>query len=100
MNTLVDFDENYGYDTPEYYEIQTCYNALIQLKEGQKIKTPVFDFKKSLQTALRDTGPSDIIIFDGLFAAWEPLNNLADYILYIESPLLCTVYASFISKQL
>ena len=71
----------YGHDTPEYFELEECIQAIQKLKDGEEADIPIYDFKLGKQTGNRKVIAKPVIIFEGLFAAYGKLGSLADLII-------------------
>jgi uridine kinase len=80
------FTGKYGHDTPEYFELENCHSVLKRLKEGHAVEIPRYSYKTGKQEGYRLALPKSIIIIEGLFASYGPLQGLADFSIYVESP--------------
>lgn len=77
-----------NYDHPNSIDLDLVYKHLYSLKQGKSVLIPVYDFKKHNrvpnETVL--TQPTQIIIFEGIFALYdEKIRDLASIKLYVES---------------
>lgn len=74
-----------GHDLPEYYNMDSCYKTLYNLKEGKQVSIPG---KKSEGIGLEQilVNPCPVILVEGLFAGYGRMTELADFIIYAESP--------------
>ena len=88
----VDFEEKKfkNFDTPEALETELLIRHIEQLKNGQEIQIPEYDFGnnptgKSQRKPGRIIKPKDFIILDGLFWLCDPrLRELTDVSIFIE----------------
>jgi len=77
----------YGHDTPEYFEHAECYKTISYLKNGNPAQIPFYNYREGKQTGVISVEPKPVIIAEGLFGAYAEMADLADYIVYVESPL-------------
>lgn len=87
-------DEIYRWDAPSHYNIYESSERLNKLKHNTPVNFPVFDF--STQQSIRDEKitPSNLIFFEGIYAAYGSLLNVMDYIVYVDVPF----HARFIRR--
>lgn len=91
-NLHVEFEWNKfkNFDTPEALETELLIRHIEQLKNGQEIQIPEYDFGnnptgKSQRKPGRIIKPKDFIILDGLFWLCDPrLRELTDVSIFIE----------------
>jgi len=77
----------YGHDTPEYFGHEAYYRVISDLKNGNSVMVPFYNYKEGKQTSITAVEPWPVIIAEGLFGAYGEMADLADYIIYVESPL-------------
>ncbi len=63
----------YTHDNPKSIDISSAVFDLGQLKAGQEVEIPTYDFQNEIQDGYRSCKPSPIIIVEGIFAFYDPL---------------------------
>lgn len=81
------FKGRYGHDTPEYFEVAECAKTIKLLINTKSAIIPVYDYKQGKQTGLNVIIPKPVVVIEGLFASFGELAELADMVVYVESPL-------------
>lgn len=81
------FKGRYGHDTPEYFEVAECAKTIKSLLDTKSAIIPVYDYKQGKRTDSNVINAKPVIVVEGLFAAFGELAELADVIVYVESPL-------------
>ena len=77
-----------NYDHPDAYDIDLLSKHLIDLKEGNSIKKPVYDFVQHnrSETEYEIIEPANVIIVEGILTlAIEEIRNLCDIKLFVRS---------------
>ncbi len=75
-----------NFDHPEAFDWNLLEDHLAQLKNGQSVKVPIYDFKKSRRVGTEKIplGPGKVIIFEGIFALWqEQIRRMMDLKIYL-----------------
>ncbi len=80
------FTSPHGHDNPDYFEVDEASLSLSVLAEGKEVSIPVYDYLQGIPVGVRQVEPKPIVIYEGLFAATRGLADLADLIVYVESP--------------
>ena len=78
--------ENYNFDRPEALDLDLAYKHLLQLKNGEEIQMPVYNFNKSRRlNYTKKVSPKNVIIFEGIFALHEKrMRDLMDLKLFFD----------------
>ncbi len=83
-------DGSYNFDTPEAFDIEACYQAAVDLSEGKGVTIPLYDYVTMKRIGERDIKPlkskDQLIVVEGLFALYPPLNTLGFLRIFIEAP--------------
>ena len=91
---LVDSEGKDNYDHPEAFDWELLTEHLIQLKRGESIQSPTYDFINSKRgTETTFVASTDVIILEGLFTLFsEDIRNLLDIkvFLHVESDIRFT----------
>lgn len=77
----------FGHDTPEYFEVNDCIKCIKALKNNEITSIPVYSYQLGRQTGERNGLPKPIVIYEGLYAAYDGLSTISDIVVYVESPL-------------
>ncbi|MCG8525357.1 MAG: hypothetical protein MI748_03175 [Opitutales bacterium] len=78
-------DPRYGLDHPEHYGIGECVRLIGELKKGNSMQMPEFDFKTRTHLEPQTIRSNSILIVEGLYAGTEELRAIADVVIYIQS---------------
>jgi uridine kinase len=88
-NMKPDAQGNYDFDAPESVDIDACAKAVQVLAEGKTATFPVYDMKTSERTGMQkrraDNGVRFIVV-EGIFALYQPLRDIADLKIYLDTP--------------
>ncbi|MBM3210686.1 uridine kinase [Candidatus Poribacteria bacterium] len=76
-------DENF--DSPDALELGLLKEHIIQLRKGQDIEKPVYDFKLQARGGYEVFKPADIMIVEGLFALYDMLYEVIDLRIFVEA---------------
>jgi uridine kinase len=80
-----------NYDHPKAFDWELVRNHLIQLKSGQVIEAPVYDFNTSSRTNKTiSVKPSKVVIFEGIFSLFDSeIRKMLDILtfLHVESDI-------------
>lgn len=82
-----DLDPTYRWDHPSCYGLDTIATKIKQLLARRTIELPVYDFAKGQNTSKREVSPSRLLLVEGLYADFGPLEGIADISIYVEAPL-------------
>ncbi|GAB1857647.1 hypothetical protein MHTCC0001_24840 [Flavobacteriaceae bacterium MHTCC 0001] len=93
---IKNIDPDYKWDHPNNFEINACYDALIKLKNNQVVNVPNYNFIREAPISYKTIVPAPIIIFEGLYANYNKLQDLNDISVYVKSPW----YARMIRRAL
>jgi uridine kinase len=74
-----------NFDHPEAFDWALLRQHLYQLKQGEAIETPVYDFRTNRRTTETvPVGPCNAILFEGIYALWDAeIRNLFDLKIYL-----------------
>lgn len=76
-----------NYDTPSAFDWETQHKVIKSLKEGKRIKGPIYSFHKNDRTGWEMLEPAKIIIFEGLFSFWDDeICKEADLQIFVDTP--------------
>ncbi len=84
---LNQINEQYRWDDPSFYSINSCVETIAKLRKDINVEVPVFSFTQKKQIATELIEPRKLIIFEGLYTAFGRLKNSGDINLYVEAPL-------------
>ena len=78
--------EDYNFDRPEALDLDLAYRHLSQLRNGESIEMPVYNFNISKRLSYtQKVSPKKIIIFEGIFALYEKrMRDLMDLKLFFD----------------
>lgn len=83
-----------NYDHPGSFDWPLLRHHLAELKSGNPIKSPVYDFKASGRTEeVEEVGPSKVILFEGIFSLYDQeIRDLLDIkaFLHVDSDIRFT----------
>ncbi len=75
-----------NFDSPERFDENLFRHQLNQLKSGEPIDSPIYDFAThSRKKETQKIEPSDIIIVDGILSLWVGEKNLFDYVIFVKA---------------
>ena len=76
---------SFNFDHPEAFDWELLKDHLSRLKNGERVATPVYDFKVSRRTdQVELLGPCRVILFEGIYALWDAeVRSLFDVKLYL-----------------
>jgi len=72
------------FDQPEVIDMELIATHLDDLKAGESIDKPIYDFKSGERLGYEKVNPKPIIILEGLFALDDRLASLADLKVFID----------------
>lgn len=74
-----------NFDHPEAFDWNLLRSHLSQLKQGESIASPVYDFRSSRRAEQTlEVGPCKTIVFEGIFALWDTaIRDLFDVKIYL-----------------
>lgn len=78
-------DPVYGLDHIHHYGIRECVDILSTLRSGNATDMPKYDFKLREHVGTQLLIPNELILIDGLYAAYGPLATELDFVIYTES---------------
>ncbi len=76
----------YKFDDLRNFQIKRCYSDLKRLLSGKEIVRPNFNLKENISKGKELVHPKDIIILEGIYAFYSPLDLLSKFRIYIETP--------------
>lgn len=79
----------YNFDTPDAIDLEACYQATKDLSEGKDVTIPVYNYvslKREGTEHIKAPRPGQLIVVEGLFALYPPLNKLGTIRMFIEAP--------------
>jgi len=76
--------KNENWDLPQAWKFELIKKHLIELKNKNKIKKPVYDFSTGYIKTYEDVKPSSIIILEGNFALSKEFVDLLDLKIFID----------------
>ena len=76
------FDHNF--DEPAAIDMELLAEHLRQLKSGQAIKKPLYDFATHSRAGYEKFAPAKIILLDGLFCLHEPVKQQLDVRIFVD----------------
>ena len=78
--------QNYNFDRPEALDLDLAYKHLLQLKNGEAIEMPVYNFNSSKRMPFtQKVYPKSVIIFEGIFALHEKrMRDIMDLKLFFD----------------
>ena len=82
-------DGSYDFDAPESVDIVDVARAVTELKTGKLVTIPVYDMVTSDRTGTQTIQlkpDQKFIVIPGIFAFHEPLRNLGDIKIYVDTP--------------
>ena len=83
-----------NFDHPQAFDWNLLREHLKELKSGQTIKCPVYDFKNSARTEeYEEIGPCKVVLFEGIFSLYDQeIRNLLDIkcFLHVDSDIRFT----------
>lgn len=77
-----------NYDHPNSFDMDLLLKDLLELKKGNKVFSPMYDFKmhnrKSNET--KEVNPTKVIILEGILALYDKrIRDISDILIYVES---------------
>lgn len=81
------FAQDFSFDTPEAMDLNLMAEHLLQLKNGQEVKSPLYDFVtcKSILNQI-PKAPAKIVLSEGLYNLNEEVRDIMDVKVYIYTP--------------
>ncbi|MEK7588024.1 MAG: hypothetical protein AAB457_04365 [Patescibacteria group bacterium] len=82
-------DGTFDYDAPEAVAIDECAKAIETLRQGKPTTIPVYDMKVSDRTGTQVIQPKPddtFLVVAGIFSFHEPLRQLGDLKIYLDTP--------------
>ncbi|SRR5260221_3512647 len=82
-------DGTYDFDNPDTIDLAACREAAQQLSEGKDVEIPLYDyvsFKRTGTEIIKGASSGEVVVVEGLFALYPPLNDLAMLRIFIETP--------------
>jgi uridine kinase len=78
-------DGNPNFDHPKAFDWQLLRTHLLQLKSGQPIDIPVYDFKTSSRlNQTEEIKPAKVVIFEGIFSLFDSeIRNILDIMVFL-----------------
>ncbi|MEM7110283.1 MAG: hypothetical protein AAF519_18800 [Bacteroidota bacterium] len=80
------FSQQYRWDHPDNFAIDTCTEALNRLKNNKEVIVPDYSFKADEPIGHKRLNPNPVILLEGLYAAYQNLGQESDFVIYLESP--------------
>jgi uridine kinase len=85
-----DSEGRYDFDTPEAVDLDACKKAVEGLSKGESVIVPVYDYVTMKRTGNKTIDPpttvNALIILEGIFALYPPLDELGVLRVFIEAP--------------
>ena len=85
-----DSDGVYDFDTPDAVDLQACRQAVIDVSSGASVVVPIYDYvtmkRIGEKTIEPPTTEGSLIILEGIFALYPPLNDIGFLRVFIEAP--------------
>jgi uridine kinase len=79
---------NLNYDHPDAFDVPLITQHILSLKQGKTIYQPTYDFvnhKRAIETI--ETKATPVIIIEGILTfAIEPIRNLIDFKIFVDTP--------------
>lgn len=75
---------NLNWDQPEAVDIPLVREHLAQLKAGQPIQKPAYDFKTGTRVGSETVEPGRVVIVEGLFALNDEISSLGDVRVFVD----------------
>lgn len=83
-------DGTYDFDTPEALDLMACRKAAETLSQGKNVVIPTYDYVSAKRVGEEEikapTDPDSIIVVEGIFALYPPLDTLGSIRIFIEAP--------------
>ena len=76
---------NTNFDHPDSLELDLVLEHINELKKGNGIYMPTYDFKTHSRTESIPIKPGEFILLEGLFALQEMFNNVSNYLVYMQA---------------
>jgi len=73
-----------NWDQPEALDLEMLRDQLAQLKNGETIKKPLYDFQTGSAPESEEISPAKVIIVEGLFALNEKVSDVGDVKAFVE----------------
>lgn len=74
---------NTNFDHPDSLELDLALEHIYQLKKGNSIDIPIYNFETHSREGFYTIFPAEIILFEGLFALREGFFKLSDYKIFM-----------------
>lgn len=84
-------DTVYRWDHPESFGLKESALVMDQLRNNIPCVMPQYSFLTRASEGMKVIRPSRVIIFEGLYAAYDFLYNHADFVVYVEMPLYARI---------
>lgn len=75
-----------NFDEPSALDLGLFYEHLGMLRNGQRIRKPVYDFSVSERVGVEDYKPGRVVLVDGLFALHKNILPLVDLKVFVYAP--------------
>ncbi|MBY0357646.1 MAG: hypothetical protein K2W82_06560 [Candidatus Obscuribacterales bacterium] len=82
-------DGSYDFDHPSAVDLEACAEACLKLAEGEDATIPVYDMRTSRRkgTQIIPAPKSGIIVVEGIFAFYSPLDQISSLKIFIDTPV-------------
>ena len=80
-------DSPYRWDDPANYGLTESLDLLRQLKSGEPTFLPQYAFSDRKRIGYQGLLPTPVVLFEGLYAGYGALREVADWLIYTEAPL-------------
>jgi uridine kinase len=81
----------YRWDHPDSFNLTDSAKIMDQLRGRFSWSMPVYSFRTHAYKELRQLVPTNIVLFEGLYAGYDFLRDHADYCIYVEMPLYARI---------
>lgn len=83
-------DGSYNFDNPATLDLDACKKAAEDLSEGKDVQIPVYDYvsmKRTGEETVSAPKMGQVVVIEGLFALYPPLNELGTLRIFLETPI-------------
>jgi uridine kinase len=81
----------YRWDHPDSFNLTESAKIMDQLRNRFSWMMPMYSFRTRTYEELKQLTPTNIVLFEGLYAAYDFLRDHADYCIYVEMPLYARI---------
>ena len=82
-------DGTFDFDHPAAVDLDNCSEACLKLADGEDVMIPVYDMRtcKRVGTQHVPAPKNKIVVVEGIFAFYAPLNEIATLRIFIDTPI-------------